>query len=425
MNPITSLSEYSYKVLQAINFVRLAGSEGEQKAREIILSELKKLGVTPRLHKFQLWTFTLGDGLIIDSKERKFKGIPFGNTQPFDINGELLYLDSPQDIEFQQAKARNKIVLVYGGVRGKIYKNFLEAGVKGIIRVSPPGKGITFSSINQVFVEENKIIPSISCSYDTGMELLVNTGKAVKIKGTTKTYKSEAYNIIAEIKGTEFKDEIIAIVAHYDSVGISPGASDNGGGSVTLLALLRHFIKKPPLRTLRFIWFSGEELGLVGSQAYVKTLKKNDLRKILLVINVDVSGDILGMNRAICLSDQDSKQYLDFFNKETGSNFKIDVNIYSSDCMPFALKGIPSINLSRSGGKASFFIHTHNDTIKFVSPSGLHPVIDYSLNLVTRLANAKKFPLSRKISPELKNKIIEYFENMQAKKVKLEWENKD
>jgi len=421
MKSTKSLSKYSYKILRTINFVRLAGSEGEQKARETILAELKKLGITPQLHKFELWTFQLGEGEIINSRGRKFRGIPFGNTQPFNIEGELLHLDSPQDIEFYKGKARNKLILVYGGVRGKTYKKFLEAGVKGIIRVSPPEKGITFSSINQVFVEENKIIPSISCSYDTGIELLKDTGKTVKIKGTTKTFKSDAYNIITDLKGTEFPDEIIAIVAHYDSVGVSPGASDNGGGAVTLLALLKHFTKNPPRRTLRFIWFSGEELGLVGSQAYVKEIKKEELEKIKLVINVDVSGDILGTNRAICLSEKDAKQYLDFFNKETGSNFKIDINIYSSDCMPFALKGIPSINLARSGGKASFYIHTHNDALKFVSPSGLHPVIDYSLNLLNRLANAKKFPLSSKISPELRNKIIEYFENMQAKKVRLEW----
>ncbi|MCC6677479.1 MAG: M20/M25/M40 family metallo-hydrolase [Phycisphaerales bacterium] len=104
------------------------------------------------------------------------------------------------------------------------------------------------------------------------------------------------YNTVAEIRGSEKPDEIVIVSAHLDSWNGpgSQGCTDNGtGSSVTLEAarILSTVIKnggKPPKRTIRFILWTGEEQGLLGSAGYVKK-HEDDLARISAVF-VDDGG---------------------------------------------------------------------------------------------------------------------------------------
>lgn len=80
-----------------------------------------------------------------------------------------------------------------------------------------------------------------------------------------------AYNTIAEIPGTDLKDEVVMIGAHLDSWHIGTGATDNGAGVAATMEAVR-IIKAlglQPRRTIRIALWSGEEQGLLGSRAYV------------------------------------------------------------------------------------------------------------------------------------------------------------
>lgn len=91
------------------------------------------------------------------------------------------------------------------------------------------------------------------------------------------------YNTIAEIRGTEKPDEVVIISAHLDSWDGpgSQGATDNGTGTVVTLEAARILaaVHAKPKRTIRFIDWTGEEQGLLGSHAYVD-LHKDELDKI-------------------------------------------------------------------------------------------------------------------------------------------------
>ncbi len=79
------------------------------------------------------------------------------------------------------------------------------------------------------------------------------------------------YNVIAEIPGTDLKDEIVMLGGHYDSWHAGTGATDNGAGSAVAMEAVR-IIKSlglKPRRTIRIALWSGEEQGLLGSRAYV------------------------------------------------------------------------------------------------------------------------------------------------------------
>jgi carboxypeptidase Q len=82
----------------------------------------------------------------------------------------------------------------------------------------------------------------------------------------------EVYNTVAEIQGSEKPDEVVIIGAHLDSWDLGTGATDNGTGSMAVLAAARALQKLgvKPKRTIRFVLFTGEEQGLNGSRAYVK-----------------------------------------------------------------------------------------------------------------------------------------------------------
>src|SRR5262249_34143912 len=93
--------------------------------------------------------------------------------------------------------------------------------------------------------------------------------------------KVEVYNTVAEIRGTEKPEEVVILGAHLDSWDLGTGATDNGTGSAAVLEAARALAKLnlKPKRTIRFVLFTGEEQGLVGSKMYVQA-HKNDLDKI-------------------------------------------------------------------------------------------------------------------------------------------------
>lgn len=108
-------------------------------------------------------------------------------------------------------------------------------------------------------------------------------------------------NVITWVAGSQLKDEIVVIGAHYDHIGTSgryskdgvrgihPGADDNASGSSAVLEMARASSKLKPRRTILFISFSGEEEGLRGSSYYVKH-PVFPIQNHVFMINLDMIG---------------------------------------------------------------------------------------------------------------------------------------
>jgi Zn-dependent M28 family amino/carboxypeptidase len=94
----------------------------------------------------------------------------------------------------------------------------------------------------------------------------------MNVQGTLTGAPVTVYNTVAEIAGTEKPDEVVILGAHLDSWDLGTGATDNGTGSMAVLEAARALQKSglKPKRTIRFVLFTGEEQGLVGSKEYVK-----------------------------------------------------------------------------------------------------------------------------------------------------------
>ena len=133
------------------------------------------------------------------------------------------------------------------------------------------------------------------------MERLAKRGEPAKleidIKNTFTPAPIDQYNTVAEIRGSEKPDEVVILGAHLDSWDLSTGGTDNGTGAIAVLEAAR-ILKASgvtPKRTIRFVLFSGEEQGLLGSQAYTEDHEK-ELPKVQAVIVLDNgTGKITGM----------------------------------------------------------------------------------------------------------------------------------
>lgn len=95
------------------------------------------------------------------------------------------------------------------------------------------------------------------------------------------------YNVIAESRYGDAQHTIV-VEGHLDSI-YGAGMLDNASGSTTILDLALAMAKTPTHNHLRFIWFGGEEIGLLGSKYYVGTLTQADLRNIAFDVDVDVT----------------------------------------------------------------------------------------------------------------------------------------
>lgn len=122
-----------------------------------------------------------------------------------------------------------------------------------------------------------RILPQITVAAEHYNRLvrMLEKGERVRLEITLKVKFNEpdsGHNVIAEIPGSDLRDETVMIGAHLDSWHAGTGATDNGSGVAVCMEAMRILktLGLQPRRTIRVGLWGGEEIGLVGSRAYVK-----------------------------------------------------------------------------------------------------------------------------------------------------------
>ncbi|MBI1226847.1 MAG: M20/M25/M40 family metallo-hydrolase [Bacteroidetes bacterium] len=187
------------------------------------------------------------------------------------------------------------------------------------------------------------------------------------------------HNIIAEIPGTDLKDEIVMFGAHFDSWHTGTGATDNGAGSAVMLEtarILMETIKESgiqPRRTLRIALWTGEEQGLLGSRSYVKKevgytddndnlVKGKDYEKISAYYNLDNG---TGKIRGVYLQGNGEvssifRAWLDPF-KDLGATTLTLQNTGGTDHLSFDAVGVPGFQFIQDG--LAYWSRTHHSNM--------------------------------------------------------------
>ncbi|AMR33438.1 aminopeptidase [Mucilaginibacter sp. PAMC 26640] len=165
-------------------------------------------------------------------------------------------------------------------------------------------------------------------------------------------------NICGLVKGTLHPDSVIIFTAHYDHLGgmgnktFFPGANDNASGVTQVLSLAKYYGTHPQPYTMAFIFFAGEEAGLLGSKYFTEN-PLIDLKSIRFLVNLDLEGTgvdgITVVNAAVF-----PKEFA--MLKQVNEKYKYLVNINSrgkaanSDHYLFTEKGVPSFFWYTLGG---------------------------------------------------------------------------
>ena len=127
--------------------------------------------------------------------------------------------------------------------------------------------------------------------------------KYLKITEVTYSEEKTLHNVAAYIEGSDpvLKNEVVVFSGHVDHIGVSggsiyPGADDDASGCAALLSLAEAFqnLKKKPLRSILFLWVSGEEIGLFGSKSYTDN-PLFPLEKTVVDLNMDMIGRVKGI----------------------------------------------------------------------------------------------------------------------------------
>jgi Zn-dependent M28 family amino/carboxypeptidase len=175
--------------------------------------------------------------------------------------------------------------------------NATAAGATGVVIFNEGNPGRTGLTIGSMLdANNNPFIPTIPVAFTTfaiGQDLFnqYNAGSAPSMKlsvlGIVKP-GADDYNVIAESKGGD-KNHVLVVDAHLDAI-YGAGILDNATGSAAILDIAQKMKNVTPRNKLRFIWFGGEELGLLGSEYYVNNLTKTEASHIGYDLDADVFG---------------------------------------------------------------------------------------------------------------------------------------
>src|SRR2546427_751508 len=175
----------------------------------------------------------------------------------------------------------------------------------------------------------------------------------------------EQENVVGEIRGYEKPDEIVILGAHLDSWELGTGALDNGCNAALVLEAARAIKAKGllPRRTIRFVLFSGEEQGTVGSFEYVKA-HRAELDKIRAMITYDsgigrITGYSLGGRRDI---EAGVRAVLEPLESWGANNHTYDAS-FGTDNFDFMLEGVPTLVANQEEANYLSNYHAASDTL--------------------------------------------------------------
>ncbi len=201
-------------------------------------------------------------------------------------------------------------------------------------------------------------------------DLMSAQPKKIKVRIDNRYACHHTQNVAAFVPGTRCKDSIIVFMGHYDHVGqvgsvYYPGAHDNASGASAVLDLARHFAAHPAEYTTVFLFFSGEESGLMGSKYFAKN-PLIDLGKVKFMVNIDL---FCGGDDGIIVFNAQAENTKAIFEKMKAVNaergYVADIeprkNSANSDHYPFTEKGCPAIFILTKGGAYGGY-HSPDDT---------------------------------------------------------------
>ena len=402
------------KIFEDTAYVRTGGSDEELRCAEYLKAQVAAMGKEATIEAFPVQMANLEQAeLIVDGRSIPCKGYLCAGSH--EVEAPLYYLTATDPYSLSLCKG--KIVLIDGYLGYWMYRDILENGAVGFItydgNVNYTDRDIDQRELRAQVSEGVEKIPGVNINAKDAVALVDGDAKLAKIVLKQEQYEGNSHNVILELPGEV--EETIVFTAHYDSTSLSQGAYDNMSGSVGLLGIAEYFLSHPHKYGLRFIWCGSEERGLLGAKAYCRD-HEEDLKNVVLNINLDMIGCIMGKFIACCTTEEKLVSYLDYFGLEQGRAVRAYQDVYSSDSTPFADKGIPAVSFARLAPPPTGTIHNSYDTMALMKESHMQQDIDFICAFASRMANAARLPVAREMPQNMKDKLDIYLCRKRDKK---------
>jgi len=255
-------------------------------------------------------------GINVSRIQKELDVVALGNsigTGTTAVSAEVIVVNSFNELEKRSAEVKGKIVFYNYKFNDTYVNTFLSYRDAGQYRGQGPSRAARYGAkaviIRSMSHAADNNPHTGATRYDSnyakipavaiGLRDADWLSEQVKKGGVSATIKTNGHflpdtighNVIGELKGTEFPDQIITIGGHLDSWDNCEGAHDDGAGCVQTIEILRAFnaIGYKPKRTIRFVLFANEENGLRGGNKYAEEAKANN-EKHILAMESDAGG---------------------------------------------------------------------------------------------------------------------------------------
>jgi len=348
---------------------RAAGTEGDRKAIDYVAEQFRRLGygVERQAFPFRFFEETQAPQLTVAApaalRLSPVTMLYSSSTQEAGIEAEIVAAGLGRQGDFAGAEVEGKIALIE---RGEIFfsdkvANAAAVGAAAVVlynnQPGPPTVGT---------LRGPSRIPAVIISQEEGRALLRQLdGGMVRLRLVVRTISETrtSFNVIGIKRGVRQPNEIVVVGGHRDSVPVSPGANDNASGTAAVIEAARLLAPIRTARTIHFVAFGAEELGLVGSMHYAQ----DPAGTIVGMVNMDMVG-----RGPLAVGNSNDDNRLADLGEQVARRLGIQVGRFKlrgaagSDHFSFERIGVPTAFLHTGDDSA---IHTPNDVLDRVDPA--------------------------------------------------------
>jgi Peptidase family M28 len=395
-----------YKIVESLTTEvgeRLAGSPADERGRAWAIAKFKELGfdkVYTEPVSYPLWERHSEHGAIVAPFPQSLALTALGysaGTPKGGLTADVLRFESLDALKAADpATVKGKIV--YIGLRMQRTKDGHDYGMGSAMRTRGPvlaaEKGAAAFLLRSAgtdansrtphtgvtgFTDPTKAIPAAALSNPDAdqLERVLAYGKPVQVKldldvGFNGTFTGA--NVIGEITGKKYPDQIVDIGGHLDSWDLGTGAIDDGAGVAIAMAAgkLIHDMPQRPDRTIRVIAFANEEMGLWGGRAYAEK-HAAEVGKHQLGTESDFgSGKVWRMSASVKPSAHGAIEQIAKVLEPLGVAYDASrPGGGGSDLSQMHGKGMAALSLTQDGTYYFDYHHNANDTLDKIDPKEL------------------------------------------------------
>ena len=412
---------------------RLTGTQANKKSVNWALKKFHEAGVSAKKESFTMpraWVEKSISAKVFNSRinfSPRIVAMPFTNKTHYQgLTAKVVNLKKGAESDFSEKNADNylkdkwllietEILNDKSGINGlfqeyqnavAIEERALAAKAAGIVYMSSRPHNLLYRHLPSSGVNNKLAIVVMERESAQRTQRLLDSGSSLKLTAKINIFGEKPYeanNVVAEIEGDTYPDEIVLIGAHIDSFDLGTGALDNGA-NVSLVIDIARQIKKldiTPKRTIRFVLFNGEEQGMYGSWGYTQK-HIDELDNHVLASTIDIgTGAITGF---FINGREEIKTTIDevlLTVAKLGPFSQVIDPVVGTDNYDFMIQGVANLVANQENANYASNYHAQSDTFEKVDQHQLKLNSAIMGATILGIANFDEIPWKRQTSDEV------------------------